>query len=271
MKNIKPYAGDSMSFHKSIVIDSLNDSETKQNLVENESLINGQYVVYKDKFDNKDLHSIDPYGFDGEDKSSLLKLYSSQRKPLKELRVVLTTNERNERDNLCPNCTIGEVASLDHFIPKDEFPEFSVNPINLVPCCSTCNSKKKDNWKDNDKMLFLNLYADVIPNIQYLFVEVKSKLDFKFVVDNRNNIDENLFEIIDSHYEKLGLTQRFRENSDKIITELAGLISSFSSLVQEEELVRVIKKHYKDKEPILGVNNWEIVLSNVMIDSGMYF
>ena len=32
-----------------------------------------------------------------------------------------------------------------------------------------------------------------------------------------------------------------------------------------------LEKHYKDKEPILGVNNWEIVLSNVMIDSGMYF
>lgn len=272
MKNIKCYPKDALTFHKNLVSDSLNKGVAKVNLLKNEHTITQCYVDYKDKLDNNNLYNISAHGFDGEDKANLLKLYSSQRKPIIELKKELTTNEFNQRINICPNCTIEKVASLDHYIPKDEFPEFSVNPINLVPCCSTCNSKKKENWKDDKKLLFLNLYSDVIPNSQYLFVNVVSKTEFTFELKNVSKIDLTLFNVIESHYDRLNLLQRFREDSDEVISELDILISSARySMNDDNELLSFINNHYSTIEKRDGVNNWKVVLVKAMLKSNIFF
>jgi hypothetical protein len=272
MKNIKRYLGDNLTFHKSIVSDSLNKGVHQNNLLQNEHIIASKYADYKIKFDNNDLLSIDAYGFNGEDKENLLKLYSSKRKSIIELKKKLTTNEFKQRINTCPNCTIETVASLDHFIPKDEFPEFSVNPINLIPCCSTCNSKKTVNWKCDQYLLFINLYSDIIPKMQYLFVDITSKTEFNFIIKNENNIDIDLYKVIESHYNRLELQQRFKENSDEVISELDIQISSFKDLISDEnELLKVIKNHYSKKEELDGINNWKIVLIKAMLNSAVYF
>ena len=44
--------------------------------------------------------------------------------------------------NLCPYCGQRVVATLDHYLPKSAFPDFSVHPHNLIPCCRDCNSSK---------------------------------------------------------------------------------------------------------------------------------
>lgn len=272
MKNIKCYPKDALAFHKNLINDSLNKGVTKDNLLKNEFLIAKTYTDYKDKFDNNNLFTISAHGFDGEDKANLLKLYSSQRKPIIELKKELTTNEYNQRINTCPNCTINKVASLDHYIPKEEFPEFSVNPINLVPCCSICNSKKKENWKDDNKLLFLNLYSDIIPNSRYLFVDVESKSEFTFKLKNVSKIDFPLFNVIESHYDRLDLLQRFKEDSDEVISELDILISSARCLISDDkELLNFILNHYSQIEDRDGVNNWKVVLVKAMVNSETYF
>lgn len=46
----------------------------------------------------------------------------------------------NER---CPLCGVGVVSTLDHHLPKAEFPALAVNPRNLVPACKDCNVGKR--------------------------------------------------------------------------------------------------------------------------------
>ena len=272
MKNIKPYSGDTFTFHKNIVNKSLNNGDVKNNVIKNETILALRYSDYKEKYDDNNLFSINPYGFDGENKANLLKLYSSKRKPLINLKVKLTTNEFNRRINTCPNCTIEKVASLDHYIPKEEFPEFSVNPLNLIPSCTTCNSKKNEYWKDDKRLLFLNLYSARIPQVLFLFVDIKSKTEFKFRLENKYNIDSNLFKIIKSHYVRLELLQRFEENSDEVISELDILISSFKKIINnDKKLFQFINEYYSEIETIDGVNNWKLVLVKSMINSSIYF
>lgn len=44
---------------------------------------------------------------------------------------------------LCPFCGgLGHVHTLDHYLPKSNFPVYSVLPANLVPCCRDCNTGK---------------------------------------------------------------------------------------------------------------------------------
>ncbi|MDQ7860344.1 HNH endonuclease [Peribacillus frigoritolerans] len=42
----------------------------------------------------------------------------------------------------CAYCGIGDTNYMDHYLPKDDFPEYSIHSYNLVPCCSYCNEKK---------------------------------------------------------------------------------------------------------------------------------
>ncbi len=43
----------------------------------------------------------------------------------------------------CPMCGSPGTGTLDHFLPKETFPEFAVMAANLVPACTHCNSSAK--------------------------------------------------------------------------------------------------------------------------------
>jgi hypothetical protein len=46
-------------------------------------------------------------------------------------------------NKLCPLCSIGTVAHIDHHLPKSRYPDLAILPINLVPACHFCNDTKK--------------------------------------------------------------------------------------------------------------------------------
>lgn len=43
------------------------------------------------------------------------------------------------RSGRCPYCRISTADTLDHNLSKAKFPLLSLDPMNLVPCCSSCN------------------------------------------------------------------------------------------------------------------------------------
>lgn len=42
----------------------------------------------------------------------------------------------------CPMCGSTGVGTLEHYLPKELYPEFSVFTYNLFPCCQSCNQKR---------------------------------------------------------------------------------------------------------------------------------
>ena len=130
--------------------------KVRVNLLRND--IQNKFNEYDTLFVKNNLVTINPFGYTNQDKVDLLKLYSYQSKIIQKLKNSITTTEHNRIINTCQNCTISEVNSFDHIIPKNEFPEFSVNPKNLFPSCTICNGYKSEVWRHNGTNLFLNLY-----------------------------------------------------------------------------------------------------------------
>lgn len=65
----------------------------------------------------------------------------------------------------CPICGVEKCAHLDHYVPREEMPEFSVFAPNLIPLCYDCNEKKKAIWKDaRGERVIINAYYDDLPN-----------------------------------------------------------------------------------------------------------
>ena len=70
----------------------------------------------------------------------------------------------------------------------------------------------------------------------------------------------------------MDLIQRFKENSDEVISEFDILILSFQYLINDDrELLKAIKNYYSKFEVKDGNNNWKIVLIKGMINSNVYF
>ncbi|WP_269222496.1 HNH endonuclease [Flavobacterium sp. IMCC34518] len=202
--------------------------------------------------------------------TDLLNLYSYSNSIISKLKIKLTTSEFNRVENTCQNCTIGEVSSFDHFLPKDEFPEFSVHPKNLIPSCSKCNGKKSVNWRNGLNSLFLNLYLDNLPDTQYLFVNVDHNLDFTFIIDNRNHIDLDLFSVIESHYIKLDLVNRFLENSNKVVSELSNTINSFKNKLPRAEIIDSVIETESSNRVLYGSNYWQSILKLTLVNNAVF-
>jgi len=73
----------------------------------------------------------------------------------------------------CPMCGSEMTGSLDHFLPRDIFPEFSVMLANLVPACSHCNSSaKKSTYKGTYPESFIHPYFETLAASPIWLIEV---------------------------------------------------------------------------------------------------
>ena len=72
----------------------------------------------------------------------------------------------------CPMCGSGTTGSIDHFLPRDIFPEFSVMLANLVPACTHCNSSAKGNtYRGVNPESFLHPYFESLAQSPIWLIE----------------------------------------------------------------------------------------------------
>lgn len=276
MKNIAPYNENTFDFHKKVISKKRNpnaDPNYKTMVSSHNDTIQESFNNYDEKFIENKLEEIQSIGYMGVDKERLLKLYSYKAQIFQKLKIKMTTRTNNIIDNTCQNCTISEVNSFDHILPKDEFCEFVVNPKNLFPSCTKCNSYKNVAWLEDGERLFLNLYTDILPSEQYLFVELEvenDNLKLMYLVDNRNNIPTDLFNIINTHYGKLHLCQRFKENSDVVVSELEIEINKYKSDVPISRIKEIVQDECIDQKELLGHNYWKAILKQALINNDNY-
>lgn len=76
-------------------------------------------------------------------KGQLMTLYTDHMVKTKGPSRNVYDNLLTAAGGLCPFCGgLGHAGTLDHYLPKANFPAYSVHPHNLVPCCRDCNSGK---------------------------------------------------------------------------------------------------------------------------------
>lgn len=261
MKKIEYFEGEAFDFFLKVLMSKRKGTELITDAVQNS--IKEAYGVYCIKFDEKRLGEITPVNFsDNELKKQLKELYSYRSKNIQKLRgEILNKNAMS----MCPCCTISsETSSMDHILPKEKLPEFAVNPLNLIPCCQICNSKKNDNWVEDETgtLIFLNLYQDDIPEERYLFVKLFIRENIpsaKFYIQNLSGIENSIYMRIESHYNRLKLCERFNDASITVFDELnSDILSNAGSPQGQIKDFLSRKAQYKLRK--MGNNYWEGVL-----------
>lgn len=170
-------------------INNLRDSEMKIEVTENIDL----FQSYEDNFDlkkqNNTLYQLSRNeGINSNINSDFLKKLYTER-------MLNKTNEaRRFYDYIivsapkgkCPNCNQRQANTLDHYLPKSEYPILSVSPLNLIPSCSVCNSGKLCDYPTSEVEEVIHPYYDEIDQVNWLQCSIVSikPLIFEFSVKN---------------------------------------------------------------------------------------
>lgn len=268
MKKRNKYGKSAYKFHKYVLLRKRNDSK---DIVEKiECKLRRRFGLYKRLLNEDKLEELTHLRLTEERRKALKDLYSYDSKAFCELRIELTTDENNRISNLCPNCLLEIAGTLDHIIPQTPFPEYSTNPYNLLPCCSTCNSKKNDDWIKEGRRSIIDFYIDEIPNIQFLYAKpkiVNGDLNISYEIYFPHEYNAILKERIENHFRKLELLKRYRENSDDKINELASYIKAAEKFSLKDDTIKgMIKMESNVMQKKYGINYWVSILKIACVD-----
>lgn len=223
------------------------------------------YQEYDSAFSQLTLHTvIAKVSFNSLEKADALKLYNYNSKPFTHLKNLIISRPNNYEINTCQYCTINSINTLDHIMPKDDYPEFAVHPKNLIPACSQCNSYKTNKWLNGGIFEFLNPYFHYLPLQQFLFANINytnNTFEVSFYLSNPNNtIDAALFSIIQNHYRNLHLLERFKSKANEIISEFENTIIGNLTRLNLFDALHCARTTVQLEQARLGFNHFEAII-----------
>lgn len=276
MINFKPYDGDAFKLYKDAV-ERKNEGSDKTTLENVEGKVENSYVAYQSAFSGKIVHLLSKDDSYSPDEKYLLKdLYSSKAKVIKDIRKWIDRNNKRTYLRKCPYCTLNRANTTEHILSKDVYPEYAIHALNLLPCCSECNSAKGEKVRDKrGNPLFINFYYHKLPEQQYLYVRLfedkNGYVDFEYYLDNsKHTVDEYMFQLIQKHFDMLGLLKRFEEEAIANYTEIENQLKMSASKCGVKKCLEDLRNNTLEDAKEYGRNYWKVILKLALAESKWY-
>lgn len=198
--------------------------------------------------------------------SAMLKSYYTS--PPKDLGIQIKARRENDELSQCPFCgRPGYPRILDHFLPKNRWPEYSLLKNNLVNQCSACSSKKSESYfciKNSSPKFIHPIYSSVL-----------SKLELEFSINIPNPLDIKQFEIsleikipphysvktqkrVKLHIQSLEIRKYAIEHAERTYLEWIK-----KSLLRRVDILDMLKNNIILNEKLHN-NDWTICLQKAM-------
>ncbi|WEZ84817.1 HNH endonuclease signature motif containing protein [Rhizobium sp. 32-5/1] len=192
-------------------------------------------------------------------KDAMRHAFNVETKPMEALRGDMLKRVAVAR---CPFCGISESTTLDHYLPKEQYPEFAIFPKNLVPCCSHCNTKKRDRIVDagTDVRMFLHPCYDIIPDEEFIQVRTRmaeNALILSYRVVRPEGMQQQTFLHLRSHFTELGLADRYRlMGLDHLGSQYPSLRRAYGKDADADRVAEKLSELAGDFEDVAGPNYW---------------
>lgn len=193
--------------------------------------------------------------------------YDSTTQPLKDLKKAIVDTQRQLK--YCPMCGTTLPKTFDHYLPAVLFPEYAVHPQNLVPCCSLCNSIKGEDWLcAAGERQYLHAYSDVLPDVQIVHVALHQDNALKgvgatFSLLRPTCVTAEQWRLIDSHFRRLKLIDRYDEEGNVEIAEILSYSKSYQDNGGPD--VQAFLRDCATKHcAVYGQNHWTAALMSAL-------
>ncbi len=227
-----------------------------------------RYMEYEAFADSSQLVMMTESPFPANEKGALLDCRGT--KSWVDLRDHIRKIQTVESQSICQMCGIGEPLTLDHYLPKEEFPEFTALSINLLPCCPICNMKKSDRWKDGTERIYINLYYDLLPSEKYLscvYSENGGKPNVYFELIDSGQIERPFFNLISSHFKNLDLLRRYSARANSELFALRDPLQKMVKSLDRDSARAELFNHARGVKITYGQNYWRTAVAESLAES----
>jgi len=217
---------------------------------------------------SSDLALLSRSKFQGIEREDCEHCYHHETTPLSHLKEKVVAVLPASSTLFCPLCGLSFWDTFDHFAPKSVFPEFSVLPKNLVPCCWKCNHLKGDSWLVGQPLPVLNVYFDKWPQKRFLEASVDfdpnagALVTFSLARKSFGRIPRDRHQ---KHFERLKLDRRFAAAGASAVDGYRRSLShqGYSDRRERKRYLRQEAGALAEKH---GPNHWESVLLDALAD-----
>lgn len=239
---------------------------TRQALLAIHALVTTRYAALSAAASSRTLHTLAPSAPAVVQSANLRSCYQGSTKALVALTKEMKDRQARGMLKYCPLCGTTLPKPMDHYLPAVDFPEYSVHPLNLVPCCSTCNSIKTGGWLKAGARRFWHAYTDPVPRCDFLIASLFThpvagvSATFSLVPPA---IPTPRWTIIASHFSELKLIERYNELASDEIEEM---LKSCASHVDAggSDPVAFLRREARDARQTWGRNHWRAVLMEAL-------
>jgi len=166
-------------------------------------------------------------------------------------------------------CATTLPSTFDHYLPTERFPEFSVFALNIVSCCSICNSTKRDDWLDVAGVRqYLHAFTDEIADADFLTVQLYEQADLRgvgavFRLERPQGIPAGDWNLLASHFSRLRLVERYDKLGND---EIVGILADSRVFIETggRDARAFVIGQAADRLQAHGRNYWRAVLMQAM-------
>ncbi len=206
-----------------LAVPVINDTALMDTYIEERNQPNRTYFEnYKDSWNERYEEYIINHGnpssiafsnVEAVDKTKFINLYKS---PTGTIESDIIDKIEDHDLSYCPFCSgMGVPDTLDHFLPKDDYPEYSIFSKNLIPACDSCNRLKSTKTvDDNGEKMFFHPYYDNINAYEIYKLDILPPYDIApdFTLEINPAIPEDIRYIAEKQIRELKVEKRFRKH-----------------------------------------------------------
>jgi len=202
-----------------------------------------------------------------ENKQKFQNLYSKPREG--NVQKPILESLRSRTLQVCPACgEDGTPNTLDHYLPQESYPDFSITPANLSPMCDICQGEKKAKTVNAaNERLFLHPYFDEFTDQQVMELALGRPLAAPSTITLRphQSLDAAQSALVLRHLEELGIGRRYYHF---VRDQYLHLLRLTSLMRQQGQDVREQLTNFCAMASFKSVNSWlHVFYAGVLADA----
>ncbi|WP_419205522.1 hypothetical protein [Photobacterium leiognathi] len=189
-------------------------------------------------------------------KKRYINLYGS--KDTNKYQTPIINSLRSRELQLCPACgEDGTPNTLDHYLPKDKYPEYAILSKNLFPMCDICQEKKSTKVLcDEGKRIFLHPYYDNFLVKKSVTLNIGKPYNapecFELSASNLISTEEAI--LVNKHIKELKIDKRFSKYFKDQYFRLLKLVKKTRE--DGNDVVQVVN-NFVLMSKMKSINSWE--------------
>ncbi|WP_256679518.1 HNH endonuclease [Pseudomonas sp. Fl4BN1] len=210
----------------------------------------------------------DPFVIDDIRKSELVHLYEYymvQREPGRALydSILVAAGDH------CPTCGgIGRPRTLDHYLPKANYPKLTIVPQNLIPACRDCNTDKRNPLIDHPHRQPLHPYLDKRQFFEERWISVSvshtSPCSIIYSVSPPDDWNDEDKARAVNHFDLFGIAERYSIQAGSELSMLMDMGANYFSRQPPEAFSDFLRSGAQVTG--LVINGWKKVLYEALAD-----